>query len=262
MASETGPRGAQKRSRPQPQQHDKRAAPRGSNFTTPITHEIACLGGRRSVCITYTNEVETIDAWCATAISSGVSVFGLDCEHPPNFRPGGTTEITVLQIAYNDQVLVVQLNAIASPSGTGSRSRANVRSAANLTALFSRPETAFAGMGVSHDVSEAAELLGVARTAVPACIDLKAMSMRACCETPGGLGGLAQAVLGVEKWKSKKLALSRWGEWPLEGRRVVYAAMDAWASWALFAHLEGLLAPAAGAATTIGPASAAAVARG
>ena len=41
---------------------------------------------------------------------------------------------------------------------------------------------------------------------------------------------MAMASLGVEAWKTKKLQMSKWQLYPHTRRRVVYAAMDAWAS--------------------------------
>jgi hypothetical protein len=46
----------------------------------------------------------------------------------------------------------------------------------------------------------------------------------------GGLQSMAMAILGVEAWKTKKLQMSKWQLYPHTRPRVVYAAMDAWAS--------------------------------
>ncbi len=209
-----------------------------SSFTFEIPHTITVYGAHRHLQITYTNELSTIDLWCASAFLSTTQVFGLDCEHPPNFFAGVATEqITVLQIAVDDRVLVIQINAIASPDG-GPCGRMNMKQSKPLLDLFTRPGTSFAGMGVGHDIKEVCELLALS-TKVHT-IDLKSMAVARDHSMPGGLGPLAIALLGVDKWKSKGLALSRWGEWPLEKRRVVYAAMDAWASGALHAHLEAM----------------------
>lgn len=193
-------------------------------------HPVASHAGRRTVSILYTSDLSRIDAWCRGILgvpSAGPLVLGLDTESPPNFRPGGSTEVTVLQLAYADSVLVVQLNALHAD---GSRSRAHVRRVPVLAELVSRPGTVLTGMGVAGDAGALADLLAIPPAARPTVADLKRMAVERGHAYPGGLGPLAETVLGVAKWKSKKLALSRWGEWPLGERQVIYAAMDAWAS--------------------------------
>jgi len=52
----------------------------------------------------------------------------------------------------------------------------------------------------------------------------------------GGLQSMAQSVLGVVGWKSKRLQLSQWQQFPHTRERLVYAAMDAWAAAGICEH--------------------------
>jgi hypothetical protein len=212
-------------------------SPRPEVFTRSTHRTVVVYGSPRVIQITYSNDIDTVDKWCAAACSTGV--MGLDCEHPPVFRPGQSSETTVLQLAYDDKVLVIQLNALTPPAGSarGARGGHNVVHSPSFVMLFSRAGSAFAGMGVAQDVAAIATVLKI-DLSIPAAIDLKSMAVARGHDMPGGLGALAIALLGVEKWKSKKLALSRWGQWPLQQREVEYAAMDAWASWAVYSHME------------------------
>jgi len=45
-----------------------------------------------------------------------------------------------------------------------------------------------------------------------------------------GLEALSRQLLGLPPWKSRSMAMSAWGRWPLSHRQVQYAAMDALAS--------------------------------
>ena len=227
---------------PHPADHRSVSAA-GSSFSYDIEHIIACNAGPRSVRILYTSDVARIDNWCRDARAAqtgGVATLGLDTESPPNFRPGGSTEVTVLQLAYGDSVLVIQLNAIHAE---GMRGRHHVRRSPHLINLITHPSTVVVGMGIAGDVSEIADLLQIPHDSRPAIMDLKRMAIDRGHAIPGGLGPLAEAILGVAKWKSKKLSLSKWGAWPLQDRQVVYAAMDAWASCALHGALLDLPVP-------------------
>lgn len=63
----------------------------------------------------------------------------------------------------------------------------------------------------------------------------------------GGIGGsngrtmslknLAKGILGVDLFKSKKLAMSNWGSVPLTSKQIDYAARDAWAAAAIVQEL-------------------------
>lgn len=205
------------------------ANPPGGAFTFEYKLQVASRAGGRTVSILYTSDLHRIETWCREVLraSGAPLVLGLDTESPPNFRPGGSTEVTVLQLACSDSVLVVQLNALVAE---GSRSRTHVRRVPVLAELVSRPGTVLAGMGVAGDAGAIADLLLIPPAARPALADLKRMAVERGHAYPGGLGPLAETILGVAKWKSKKLALSRWGDWPLGERQVTYAAMDAWAS--------------------------------
>ena len=189
----------------------------------------------RTVRILYTSDMNRVELWCRSALTADSSVLGLDTESPPNFRPGGTTVVTVLQVAYADFVLVIQLNALHGADG--SRGRHHVRRSAALVELVSRPGAVLTGMGIAGDKSALVELLALPPEADPAVADLKRMAVERGHAYPGGLGPLAETLLGVAKWKSKKLSLSRWGEWPLGERQVVYAAKDAWASCSTYGAL-------------------------
>jgi hypothetical protein len=97
------------------------------------------------------------------------------------------------------------------------------------------------GSGVSEDVKKLAAACGLARDSVRlGWTDLGRMAVRRGLTGKVGLGPLARLLVGGPSWKSRSVTCSNWDSYPLSDAQVRYAAMDAWASLAVFRALSDM----------------------
>jgi hypothetical protein len=131
-----------------------------------------------------------------------------------------------VQIAVADAALVVQL-----VDGNGNPSDASV---SIMQAFLADTSIIKAGVGIDQDMLELYREWG-GTGEIKSRFDI------------GGIGGksgrtvalktLTQAVINVELQKSKKLAVSNWGQVPLRDAQIAYCARDAWAAAAVMENL-------------------------
>jgi hypothetical protein len=120
---------------------------------------------------------------------------------------------------------------------------------------MSNPDIIFVGVGIDEDFMELhrwkrqifqedldqqqQQQESTASPSLPLRIDLGGIGGTAY-NGKTGLKRLAQSILGVELRKSKRLARSRWGDFPLTNPQIDYAARDAWAAVAVWHRLQSL----------------------
>ena len=155
--------------------------------------------------------------------------------------------LSTIQLATRDAVLVYQASAaVAAPRGSPA--------SGSLAALLASTTHAFVGMGIAQDfklvAGSAARATGGGASASAAApppqrlVELKKMGAERGVVVPGGLLGLAEALLGLPKWKSKRLQMSNWAAAPLSAAQIRYAAMDAHAGLACYDALLARPPPA------------------
>jgi hypothetical protein len=101
--------------------------------------------------------------------------------------------------------------------------------------VLANPSVIKAGVGIDQDMLELIRFWKSSNKEICGRFDI------------GGIGGndgrqmslknLANGILGVDLFKSKKLAMSNWGSVPLTDKQIDYAARDAWASAAILEEL-------------------------
>jgi ribonuclease D len=102
--------------------------------------------------------------------------------------------------------------------------------------ILANPSVIKAGVGIDQDMLELVRAW-------------KSSDMDICGRFDiGGIGGnngrtmslknLAKGILGVDLFKSKRLAISNWASVPLTDKQIDYAARDAWASAAILQELH------------------------
>ena len=198
----------------------------------PSTSPDVIIPGRTFV-ITYVNSEEDVGEWLEDH-TRGPCVLGLDAEWRPVFVAGAKPTLGTIQLSTATHAIVIQFSALVrSPRGVGTHQNC-------LQRLLSRTDVTFVGMGVKEDLRLLQ--MSVVGNVNPRSrfVELKSYGAAAGVVVPGGLLGLAQEVLvGIAKWKSKRLQMSNWTASPLTWDRVVYAAMDAWVGRAVWAGLGG-----------------------
>jgi hypothetical protein len=101
--------------------------------------------------------------------------------------------------------------------------------------VLSNPDVIKAGVGIDQDMLELVRAWESSNEDICGRFDMSGI---------GGINGramslknLAKGILGVDLFKSKKLAMSNWGSVPLTDKQIDYAARDAWASAAILEEL-------------------------
>ena len=180
--------------------------------------------------ITLTNDMTAVSAWIdAQVFSKGQTrnLLGFDTESRPVFQKGQTSVVSVVQLATETSVLVAHIGAH------------RVGGLDAVHRLLSDDAVVLCGMSVGPDVSALAAAVGFVGRPRLQTVELKTAATRAGIFVNGGLLGLAQHVLNCEKWKSKKLQMSRWDMWPITEPQTRYAALDAWMGRASLVAIEG-----------------------
>jgi hypothetical protein len=154
----------------------------------------------------------------------------MDTESRPVFRAGETSAVSVVQLSTASAALVAHIGASRAAGGLGA-----------LHALLRDGAVSLVGMSVEPDVRALCAAVGLpTRERACAAVELKDASMRAGVAVSGGLGKLAEALLGVRAWKVRKIQMSRWDLWPLSRAQAAYAFMDAWAGRAALLAIDAL----------------------
>jgi hypothetical protein len=185
-----------------------------------------------------------------------VVVVGFDMESSPKL-PWRENQSYVgpatVQLSVLDATLVVQIGQDDCDGPFDDRS------ITFLKQLMSNPYIIFVGVGIDEDFMELhrwkrqifqedlnqqqqqqqQQQESTASPSLPLRIDLGGIGGPDYkCKT--GLKRLTQSILGVELRKSKRLARSPWGNFPLTNPQIDYAARDAWAAVAVWHRLQSL----------------------
>jgi len=221
----------------------------GVPFGTTFLFTVSFNGGLapKPLVILYTNSLLAVEEWVCARLSESPKCFGVDTESKPRYTPGASAEEPkVLQLATYTHAVVFQMNASAEDLALS-----RVLAPRLFALLFphrvvpeesSSSPPSLIGMSLLKDLMELEPVFG--------CVDEgQAIKIKAARRTYshvieldtlrlGGLLALAQSTTSVVKWKSNRLQMSKWQEFPHNRARVVYAAMDAWAAAAIFGHYE------------------------
>jgi ribonuclease D len=152
-------------------------------------------------------------------------VVGLDTETRPAFSKGESYLPSLVQVATAGAVYLFQLQ--------------RVDCSVALAEMLAAPGIVKAGVALAHDLRQLNLLFPIAPVAV---LDLGSVARRHGIRQTG-LRNLAGLFLGFRIAKGNRT--SNWANPRLNAAQIGYAAMDAWASRALYLHFEGLgmLAP-------------------
>ncbi len=155
----------------------------------------------------------------------GQTVLGFDTETKPAFIKGQSFPPTVLQLAGEEFVYIIQLKRLGLPE--------------RLRALLANSAIIKAGVSLDYDV---VELRKLKEFAAAGFVDLGLAAKRSGLKNHG-LRGLAAVLLGFRI--SKGAQRSNWGQDELTSFQLDYAATDAWVGRELYFRMreEGLLAP-------------------
>jgi ribonuclease D len=144
-------------------------------------------------------------------------VLGFDTETRPAFRKGEAYPPSLVQLAGEGVVWILQLPRVDGP--------------ARLKEIFEAPDIVKAGVGVAEDLRQLKKLVAFDESAA---VDVGALARRRGIEQTG-LRNLAGIVLGFRIPKGKRT--SNWAAAQLTRQQIAYAAMDAWAARALYLAL-------------------------
>jgi ribonuclease D len=144
-------------------------------------------------------------------------VLGFDTETRPAFRSGESYPPSLLQLAGETTVWVVQLRGVGDFTG--------------LRAIFEAENIVKPGVGVAEDLRQLKKLFTFEAAGA---VDLGELAKRRGIEQTG-IRNLAGIVLGFRIPKGKRT--SNWAAAQLTPQQIGYAAMDAWAARALYLAL-------------------------
>jgi len=156
----------------------------------------------------------------AMARLARAELLGFDTETRPAFRKGQKFAPSLLQLAAEDEVVLVQLQRTGLP--------------APLLAILEDPAIVKAGVGLDFDCKSLQEL----HPFQPAgFVDLARMARRRGIRNHG-LRGLAAVVCGIRISKSART--TNWANPELTPQQIQYAATDAWIGREIYRRLRAL----------------------
>jgi len=148
---------------------------------------------------------------------SGEAILGFDTESRPTFTKGATSQPSLVQLAGQDVVVLLRLEAFAAWE--------------TLAAVLGDPTVVKAGVAVRDDVAGLSRI----RPLSPAGFVDVGEWARKLGWPMTGLRNLAGALLGLRV--SKKARLSNWAARRLTAAQVRYAATDAWVSREIYLRM-------------------------
>uniref|UniRef100_A0A452HLJ3 3'-5' exonuclease domain-containing protein n=1 Tax=Gopherus agassizii TaxID=38772 RepID=A0A452HLJ3_9SAUR len=168
---------------------------------------------------------EEILRWREKMLQPG-QVVGIDMEWRPSFGVVGRPRVSVLQIAIEEQVFLLDLLQLLKPDEMEELSHF-------VQTLFSDPTIIKLGYGMSGDLHSLAATCSAFKEMdkqVQGIVDLLAVDKQPLSEMTGqserGLSLLVQHVLGKPLDKTEQL--SNWEKRPLREEQILYAASDAY----------------------------------
>jgi ribonuclease D len=172
--------------------------------------------------LSYTGPVHVIrqdaDLEQAVAALRHEKVLGFDIETPPTFRKGQVHNPTLVQLAGNDAVYLVQLRQVTN--------------AERLASLLGDKQVVKTGVACGRDLIDLRRLFPVEAANV---VDLGDIAKKQGI-TQTGLRNLAGMFFGGRITKGART--SNWAATDLTPAQIRYAATDAWVCRELYLHFE------------------------
>jgi ribonuclease D len=169
----------------------------------------------------YEGEVQLIDSPAALerelAAIGRERVLGFDTETRPAFRIGESYPPSLLQLAGENAVWILQL--------------ARLDAAGAVKSVFEAPDVVKAGIGTVDDLRQLKKISSFAEANV---VDVGTLAKRRGI-AQSGVRNLAGVVLGIRIPKGKRT--SNWAVARLTPQQIAYAAMDAWVARSLYLRL-------------------------
>lgn len=149
---------------------------------------------------------------------------GIDTETKPSFVPGKRTEVSLLQLATDEECFLVRLNRIGLPSP--------------LAELLSRADLLKIGLSLSGDITALRRLT----TFDPrGFVELQQLCPAYGLREAASLQKIYAIIFG--EYMSKSQRMSNWNARQLTSAQQHYAALDAWASLRVYRQLMTLPHP-------------------
>lgn len=174
--------------------------------------------------INMVDTAETLDA--AIEALQQEPILGLDTETRPRFTKGVCFPVTLLQLSSHDAAYLFALPFFGT--------RGKPALPASLCALLSNPDILKVGVGITTDMEKLKELPRKGPLQPRGILDLSHVTSR-CGLAEVGLRGLCALLMGQNLAKTEQL--SRWDKFPLSPQQQHYAALDAWAGYAVYHQL-------------------------
>lgn len=174
--------------------------------------------GRWEGPVRLVRSVDEVEA--AVARLAGAELLGFDTETRPAFRKGQKFLPSLLQLAAEDEVFVVQLKQTGLP--------------ASLLAVLGDARIVKAGVALDFDLRSLQEIQCFQPGGF---VELAQMARRRGIRNHG-LRGLAAAVCGIRISKSART--TNWANPELTAQQIQYAATDAWIGREIYLRLQAM----------------------
>jgi ribonuclease D len=149
---------------------------------------------------------------------AGEKLLGFDTEKRPSFKKGEKYLPSLVQLASEKDVFVIQIS--------------HIKLITPLADIFENPDVIKTGVAIDYDIRE---LIKCFKFKPAGFIDLEKMA-RQIGFNNFGLRGMAAAVLGFSI--SKKYQTSNWSVERLTQNQILYAATDAWVGREIYKKLK------------------------
>jgi ribonuclease D len=156
----------------------------------------------------------------AAVTLAGEKLLGFDTEKRPSFKKGEKYPPSLVQLALEKEVFVIQIGRI------------QVADIAPLGAILANPDIVKTGVAIDNDIRELEKCF---RFKPAGFTDLEKMA-RQIGYNNFGLRGMAAAVLGFTI--SKRFQTSNWAVERLNPNQIIYAATDAWVGREIYKKLK------------------------
>ncbi|KAJ9538267.1 hypothetical protein OSB04_031000 [Centaurea solstitialis] len=169
---------------------------------------------------------ESVGLHEATCHIEGSKVIGLDCEWKPNYVKGGNNKVSIMQIASEKTVFIIDLIKLSHDAPAALDSC--------LIRIFHSPRILKLGYNFQCDMKQLAQSYKEfdCFKHFEMLLDIQNIFK----EPRGGLSGLTKEVLGVGLDKTRRN--SNWEERPLTRNQLEYAALDAAVLIHIFHHVS------------------------
>nr|XP_043624053.1 exonuclease mut-7 homolog isoform X2 [Erigeron canadensis] len=162
----------------------------------------------------------------ATSQIEVCKVIGLDCEWKPNYVKGGSNKVSIMQIATEKTVFIIDLIKLSHDAPAVLDSC--------LIRIFHSPQILKLGYNFQCDMKQLSQSYGefACFKSFEMLLDIQNMFK----EVGGGLSGVTKEVLGLGLNKTRRN--SNWEDRPLTRNQLEYAALDAAVLIHIFYHIR------------------------